>query len=181
QFVEVRVVFPREQLTSLAGAQLRSGSRLDRILDEEAAFAAADAADRARERWFRDNLPWLVAPALLLAFVPAGVVAAWVYRRHGREPGVGAGPRYVFEPPGDEPPALIAALVASKQARATGDAFTATLFDLIRRGYFSALPATTVKETWGGLRSEDISDLVVSPRRRDAPSSSGSKRRWPRR
>ena len=40
--------------------------------------------------------------------------------------------------------------------------FTATLFDLIRRGVYTAKPVTTEKKTWGGLRSQDIADLELS-------------------
>ncbi|MDQ4124673.1 MAG: DUF2207 domain-containing protein, partial [Actinomycetota bacterium] len=94
QFVEVRVVFPRTQLTSTEGVKLRDGDRLDYILEQEAELAALTAADVARERWFRDNVAWLVPLALLLAFVPASVVAVWVYRRHGREPRVEPGPQH---------------------------------------------------------------------------------------
>ena len=33
--------------------------------------------------------------------------------------------------------------------------FTATLFDLIRRGVYAAKPVTTERSIWGGLRTED--------------------------
>ena len=41
--------------------------------------------------------------------------------------------------------------------------FTATLFDLIRRGYYVAKPVTTEKKTWAGLRTEQVADLELSP------------------
>ena len=41
--------------------------------------------------------------------------------------------------------------------------FTATLFDLIRRGVFTSTPVTTERKTWGGLRSETVSDLELGP------------------
>ena len=40
--------------------------------------------------------------------------------------------------------------------------FTATLFDLIRRGHYAATQVTTERSIWGGLRSETISDLEIS-------------------
>ena len=40
--------------------------------------------------------------------------------------------------------------------------FTATLFDLIRRGVFTSTPVTTERKTWGGLRSENVSDLELA-------------------
>ena len=69
---------------------------------------------------------------------------------------------YVYEPPGEVQPAMVAALLAEGHTRATGDAFTATMFDLIRRGYIAADHASVVKKTWGGLRQEDVSDLAVT-------------------
>src|SRR4029078_3736265 len=41
--------------------------------------------------------------------------------------------------------------------------FTATLFDLIRRGRFKSTPVTTERKVWGGLRHQDISDLLLTP------------------
>ena len=40
--------------------------------------------------------------------------------------------------------------------------FTATLFDLIRRGRYKATPVTTERPVWGGLRHEDVADLEVT-------------------
>ncbi|HEX2049115.1 MAG TPA: DUF2207 domain-containing protein, partial [Actinomycetota bacterium] len=79
QFVEVRLVFPRALLTSTAGAEVRSGTALDRILAEEAALAAGEAAARRRARWIRSNVAWLVPLTAVFAFAPAGLVALWVY------------------------------------------------------------------------------------------------------
>ena len=44
--------------------------------------------------------------------------------------------------------------------------FTATLFDLIRRGRYKATPVTTERPVWGGLRHEDVADLRDHARRR---------------
>ena len=40
--------------------------------------------------------------------------------------------------------------------------FTATLFDLIRRGVYVAKPVTTERSIWGGLRKESVADLELS-------------------
>jgi len=45
QFVEMRVVFPRELLTSTGGARVESGEGLQQIMDEEAAEARSEARD----------------------------------------------------------------------------------------------------------------------------------------
>src|SRR5205085_3515951 len=41
--------------------------------------------------------------------------------------------------------------------------FTATLFDLTRRGYFKATPVTTEHDAWGGLKKQQVADLELSP------------------
>ena len=41
--------------------------------------------------------------------------------------------------------------------------FTATLFDLIRRGYYTSKPVTTEHDSWGGLKKEQVADLELSP------------------
>ena len=40
--------------------------------------------------------------------------------------------------------------------------FTATLFDLIRRGVIAAQPVSVELKTWGGVRTEQITDLELS-------------------
>src|SRR5204863_8119807 len=57
-------------------------------------------------------------------------------------------------------PALVPALV--REASSVGPAeFTATLFDLIRRGAYTATPVTTQQNRWGGLRHESVADLEI--------------------
>ena len=48
--------------------------------------------------------------------------------------------------------------------------FTATLFDLIRRGRYKSTPVTTERSVWGGLRHEDVADLQLSRRRQEHAS-----------
>jgi uncharacterized membrane protein len=169
-WVEMRVVFPRTVLGAGApGAQSSPGAGLETILAEErgyAELAEADARRRAdderRVRSLLDRLPWLLMLGLVAATAPAGVVGTGIWWRYGREPRVAAAPRHVFEPPGDDPPAMVAALLDPGHAKVPGDAFAATLFDLIRRGYLDAMPTMTEKQTWGGLRREDVSDIAIS-------------------
>ena len=160
-WVEMRVVFPRSLLQTTSGAREEQGDGLQEILDEEAEFAANAERDRARVQWFKENAGWLLPLGLLLTVAPAGGICSFIWWRFGREPRVPPGPRHVFEPPGDEAPAMVAALLEPTGDRATGNAFAATLFDLIRRGDIEAMPITTIKKTWGGLREEDLSDLSI--------------------
>ena len=69
---------------------------------------------------------------------------------YGRERGTGYDREYEQEPPTDTEPALVPPLL--RQATDVGSQeFTATLFDLIRRGRYKSSPVTTEKKLWGGL------------------------------
>ena len=162
RWVEMRTVFPTSRLDPApADAQIEEGLGLPEILEEEQANIVAVERDRARMRFIRTNLPWLIPGAMVLALLPAGLVMFFIWRKHGREPVVPPVPEHIHEPPGDVPPAMVTALLESGYAKASGDAFTATLFDLIRRKHIEAWPVTTVRKTWGGLRQEDLSDLSI--------------------
>ena len=52
--------------------------------------------------------------------------------------------------------------------------FTATLFDLIRRGVYKAEPATTERPIWGGLRNAERSPTSRSRPARAASCGRGS-------
>ena len=148
QWVEMRVVFPRSLLTSTTGAKTRPGDGFDGIFEEET--AALREAEEQRERWeaIKRNLWWLIPIGLFLAALPGLSIAYLVWRRHGREPKVPDVGQHIVEPPGTEPPALVAALLEPSGTRAKADAFTATLFDLIRRKHLEAIPTTTERRTW---------------------------------
>ncbi|HUG31897.1 MAG TPA: DUF2207 domain-containing protein [Acidimicrobiia bacterium] len=152
RFVEIRVVFPPSLLTSSAGVSVVAGVGLDVILDEETASAeeANDARSAARNG--------LVAGAL--AFIGlVGGAGGLVYARYGREPRTGYDREYEQFPPSELSPAEVGALIS--QGAVTEKQFTATLFDLIRQGVLTAEPSQVTRVTWGGFRSEEITDLVI--------------------
>jgi hypothetical protein len=156
QFVEMRVVFPRELLTSTGGARVEQGDGLQKIMDQE----AAEASSEARALWLQRLQPVF---ALLLVALAAGLML-FVYLRYGREHKVDYGERYEREPPTDDPPAVVSAIMGQKPSVGTRE-FTATLFDLIRRGVLEAQPVS-VKQ--GGLLGEKtITDLRVDAGYRD--------------
>lgn len=160
QFVELRVVFPRSLLASTEGARVAAGATLDRIVAEERQDAAVFERDRERLRAAAANLPRTLAVLLLLAFGPGALAAGAVYFLHGRERGTGYDREYEQAPPSGHPPALVPPLL--RQSPWVGaHEFTATLFDLIRRGRYAARPVTTEVSTWGGLRRERVSDLEL--------------------
>ncbi|MDH3517530.1 MAG: DUF2207 domain-containing protein, partial [Acidimicrobiia bacterium] len=153
QWVEMRVVFPRRILEAVSGATVAGGAGLPVILDEETAFAG-DAEEAARAT--RVGLAWGVAIAISIVLGLGGLT----YFRFGREPRIEYDREYEQEPPSDLSPAEVGALLS--QGAVTEREFTATLFDLIRKGAIDASPSQVERETWGGLRSETITDLVLS-------------------
>jgi uncharacterized membrane protein len=148
QFVEMRVVFPRELLSSTGGARVEPGDGLQEIMDEE----AAEARSEARRAWLMRLQPLF---GLLLVVVSVGAMA-FVYLRYGREPKVDYAERYEREPPTNDPPAVIGAIISQKPSVGSRE-FTATLFDLIRRGVLKAQPVS-VKEGgfWGDKTMTDL-------------------------
>jgi uncharacterized membrane protein len=152
-FVEIRVAFPPALLESSDGVTIVAGPGQDIILGEEDDWAerANDARDAARNG--------LIAGAL--AFVGlVGGAGGLVYLRYGKEPRTGYDREYEQFPPSELSPAEVGALVS--QGGVTEKQFTATLFDLIRQGVVSAVPGQVTRETWAGLRKEEITDLTLS-------------------
>jgi len=166
QFVEMRVVFPRELLSSTGGARVESGDGLQKIMNQE----AVDARSEAREALFQRLQPLF---GLLLVVLSLGMMT-FVYLHYGREPKVDYGERYEREPPTNDPPAVIGAIISQKPSVGARE-FTATLFDLIRRGVLEAQPVS-VKE--GGLLGEKtMTDLRVDVGSRDPGSIEDFERR----
>jgi uncharacterized membrane protein len=138
QFVEFRVVVPRSVLSSTDGATIVPGDgRAEIVAEEEAAAAATEGRARL--------LAVLIVVAVLMAFLPAAAAAAVVWWRHGREPSVDYDREYEQEPPSDHPPAVIEGLLSQGKVDELG--FTATVFDLIRRGVLGAQPVSVERST----------------------------------
>ncbi|HEX9761967.1 MAG TPA: DUF2207 domain-containing protein [Acidimicrobiia bacterium] len=152
QWVEMRVTFPTGLLASTSGAQVRAGNGLERILAEEATFADEEAE---AARALRTGL---IGGGSLAAVIAIGI-GGFVFVRYGREPKVDYHRQYQQEPPSELPPAEVGGLLS--QGLVDEREFTATLFDLIRQGAIVASPSQVERVTWGGLRHETITDLVL--------------------
>lgn len=153
QFVEMRVVLPRSVIDTTDGATVVAGDGRDLIMaDENRALEIEERRRRALRAL------WVVGGLAL--FLPATVAALFIYLRHGREPRVDYDREYEQAPPSEHPPALVQSLLT--QGSVDEEAFTATVFDLIRQGVLDARPVTTERSTWMGLRTEDITDLELS-------------------
>ena len=161
QFVELRALYPRGAFTSTAGMRVEEGPGLAKIVAEEQADAEAYADDQERIDELKDNPLRTGLVVLALATLPALAVIAAVFWFLGRERRTPYDREYEQEPPTDTEPALVPMLL--RQGGEPGSyEFTATLFDLIRRGVYTATPTTTERKIWAGLRTQTVSDLELS-------------------
>ena len=160
QWVELRTVVPRSVLTSTAGAQVVAGPGLPAILAQERATTASYAHDRARLDDAKRHIGRTLLFLFLLGVGPALAVVFVTWLVFGRERKTGYDREYEQEPPSDTPPALVPPLLRQITTPGSNE-FTATLFDLIRRGRYTSSPVTTERKVWGGLRTEEIADLEV--------------------
>jgi uncharacterized membrane protein len=133
QFVELRTLIPRGAFTSTAGMKVRSGDGLDKVVAQEQADAAAFERDHAKIENAKRH-PWrYILYVLLFGTLPSLAVVAAVFMVYGRERRTSYDREYEQEPPTDTAPALVPTLL--RQGGEAGSyEFTATLFDLIRRG-----------------------------------------------
>jgi uncharacterized membrane protein len=161
QFVELRTLIPRSAFSSSTGMRVVRGNGFARIVQEELADAERYQRDHDRIEALKAHPVRTGLVLLGLATIPALLVISLVFWFMGRERGTGYDREYEQEPPTDTEPALVPTLL-----RQGGDAgsyeFTATLFDLVRRGVYKAVPTTTERSIWGGLRHQTISDLEIS-------------------
>ena len=86
---------------------------------------------------------------------------AFVWWGWGRERGTSYDREYEQEPPTETQAALVPGLLAQGGTPGSLE-FTATLFDLIRRGRYRSSPVTTERKIWGGLKTQQVADLEFS-------------------
>ena len=141
--------------------RVERGDAFDRIVQEELADAERYQNDHDRIDALKAHPIRTGLVVLGLATIPALLVIAAVFWFLGRERRTGYDREYEQEPPTDTEPALVPTLLR-RGGEAGSYEFTATLFDLIRRGVYKAVPTTTERSIWGGLRHQTISDLEVS-------------------
>ena len=161
QYVELRALYPRAAFSSTSGMRVVLGSGLEKIAGQERDDAASFERDQKRIDGLKQH--WLRTALILLAIaaLPALLAIGAVWLAFGRERATPYDREYEQEPPTDTAPALVPVLL--RQGGESGSfEWTATLFDLIRRGFFKAQPVTTERSIWGGLRTQQIADLEVS-------------------
>ena len=155
QFVELRTVIPRAAFTSTAGMRVVAGNGLQTIVAEETRRRGRVREGSASGSTTRSSIPWRYALILLLlgtipAFLVVGVVF-WFYGRE-RRPATTASTSRSRRP---TPSRRSSPRCSARAARPGSFEFTATLFDLIRRGVYTSTPVTTERAIWGGLRKRE--------------------------
>src|SRR4029453_7546294 len=78
----------------------------------------------------------------------------------GRERRTAYDREYGQRPPTETEPALVPSLVRQGTVPGSNE-FTATVFDLIRRGRYKATPVTTERSVWGGLKHQALAALGI--------------------
>jgi uncharacterized membrane protein len=149
QFVEERVAFPRSLLTSTAGAKVKQGPGLPQIVGEEIADHASYVRDQEKLDDAKHHIARTLLYLLLLGVGPAAAIMIAVWVVYGRERGTGYDREYEQEPPTETQPALVPALLRQDKGAGSQE-FTATLFDLIRRGRYKSAPVNTERKVWAG-------------------------------
>jgi uncharacterized membrane protein len=172
QFLEVRVIWP----TGIVGGVPSTRHTLESITREEAAFVqqtierarrAQEARRRAQRTFFKLAGLWtlwlIVGPIIWLFFY----IQYW--KRIGKDYRFDDIPQYFRELPSDLPPALVQVLLREGR-HVIPSSFTATLFDLARRGFIEIEDRAVEKRKLFGVKQaiESIATL-----RKDISGNSG--------
>jgi hypothetical protein len=91
QFVEMRVVFPREFLSSTGGARVEPGDGLQKIMDQEAAEAQSEAREARQTRLHALFVFFVGAVTVMMALVSLRDVGVWFGGGDGGFSGGGGG------------------------------------------------------------------------------------------
>jgi uncharacterized membrane protein len=155
QFVEMRVLSPRELLASSGGPgwSLRMGFR-------------RSWTRRPRKSSIRGPLGTANAPACAVRAARRSgreIDGALVYVRYGREPMVDYGEIYEREPSTNDPPAAVSAIMGQNTSVGIRE-FAATLFDLIRRGVLKAQPVSVKQGNLLGEKTRTDLRMDLTPR-----------------
>lgn len=122
-FVEARVVFP----SSILNVKTVSQNKLDDIMKEELALAKKANAKRRS----------VLFGSILIALFPIGMFLWWIYlfRKYGKEYKPSKEIIYTRDIPEEVPPAIVGFLLRFKRVQPSD--FTATIMNLIRKGYIA--------------------------------------------
>ncbi|MGB9680314.1 MAG: DUF2207 family protein [Minisyncoccia bacterium] len=146
QWVEVRVVFPKNYLTNLKpdNVKLISKNGRNMILDEEEAWEKNQEQKETLER----NLEKIYLILSLIFLGLAVSIATKIKQKYGKEPEVFYEGIYEREVPCDCPPAWLEILLNKLEEYISSDSIIASTLELARRGYLK-IKEEKNKKTFG--------------------------------
>lgn len=129
RWVEARVLF--SGLSAISNTNLIGGAGLSKIRSDEEGFAS--------NNFFAALINYLL---FLIPIIPI-IIFVYIYYKQGIEPKVEYSNKYEREPPSKDSPSIVNAILNSDRGAIPNiDAFIATIFDLVTRGYVSVSQVT---------------------------------------
>ncbi len=132
QWVEIRALFPATVLSSYSGAIRINKDMLEDILREEENFTR----QTEKEKYYLS----LAISGGLGVFLCMIVILIYLYFIYGREPKINYQGIYEREIPYDYSPAIVGAIMNLRTMTPGTRDFTATLLDLVHKGYIDMTP-----------------------------------------
>ncbi|MBU1110311.1 DUF2207 domain-containing protein [Patescibacteria group bacterium] len=157
QFVELRVLFPQE----MVAGRYSSLRTLESILEEERIYVEETVA-----RLKRQQLIGRIILFALLGYVPLSItvwLVMWYrsWKKVGKDYQTPDVPKHSFELPSDLPPVLVQSLIG-QAGKPDPKAFTATIFDLARRGFIKIDSRAKAQSGLFGSRTKYINRLKLT-------------------
>jgi len=153
QWSEIRVLFPKEGIDPVMALDL-DGEITDIIRKDEESFRI-------------NNLLYYIFSFITPVFILIPIaVFSYFYSLHGKEPKIDYFAPYEREPPYDEPPALVKAkLEVDRSIMPDIRAWTATVFDLVRKGHLSL---SDIKKIGQGIfGKKEVHDTIIKIHKKD--------------
>lgn len=149
QWYEVRVVFPRITSPNPNFVQIDDAEGLKEIIAIE------------NEYQQRGSVLKSIYNATLLSGLLALVFPLFIYFKYGREPKIDYNGIYEREPPTDSKPAVVNAIMEGRGGVPQISGFTATIMDLVNRGYISLRTVEVEESKWAGLSKSKSEDILI--------------------
>jgi uncharacterized membrane protein len=149
QWYEIRVVFPRIASPNPNFVKIDNAEGLKTILDIE------------KEYQERGSILKSIFYATILFGLFALAFPLFIYFKYGREPKIDYTGIYEREPPTASKPAVVNAIMEGSDGIPKISGFTATIMDLIYRGYISIQTIETEESKWGGLSKSKSEDIIL--------------------
>ena len=163
QFVEIRVIWPaglvqgipsnRQTLASIKAEE-------ERFVRETIARLKEKQQKLQQVRARRKRLFFIWGALLILGTIIWVIIYLKIWKKEGREYQFDDIPEYWREPPSDLPPALVEVLMR-EGGLVTTNSFTATLFDLARRGWVTIEDTQVTSEGLFGPKRKTKTSLIL--------------------